>query len=200
MKRGGRRWARSRPALLLWGKWTAWNRRAHAQVLYTTSSEGDRAAEKTGNFSINKRSWGTGRNLRGFHNLTLFKSTDNSKGSWGGGRVRAGPPPALPTQLRGTLQTWGSCGEGGESLPRSDQSHAGDRDEGNTDVSEEEVIVLGSGWGTRLRPQGPLHSPSVRASLGGPQILCRLGDRRSPSVIVSLVNTLIHEVSGEGYG
>lgn len=96
---------------------------------------------KTGNFSINKRSWGTGRAPRGFHNLTLFKSTNNSRGRVG---ARAGvghPHPAH--RMRGTLQSlWV-----GSFSPRSDQSHAGDREEANTDVSEEGVIVLGSGWG-----------------------------------------------------
>lgn len=96
---------------------------------------------KTGNFSINKRSWGTGRAPRGFHNLTLFKSTNNSKGRVGARGGVGRPSPAH--RRRGTLQSlWA-----GSLSPRSDQSHAGDRDEVNTDVSEEGVIVLGSGWG-----------------------------------------------------
>lgn len=67
---------------------------------------------KTGNFSINKRSWGTGRAPRGFHNLTLFKSTNNSKGRVGarGGVGHPGPDP----RMRGTPQ---SLWVGGVSPP-----------------------------------------------------------------------------------
>lgn len=36
--------------------------------------------------------------------------------------------------------------------------------------------------------------------LSAPPNLCRMGDRSSPSVMVSLVNTLIHEVSREDFG
>lgn len=42
--------------------------------------------------------------------------------------------------------------------------------------------------------------PHMWASLGDPQYLCRVGDCSSPFIMVSLVNTLIREVSREGYG
>lgn len=53
--------------------------------------------------------------------------------------------------------------------------------------------------GDRLRPHRPLHPPRVWASLGTlcPPNLCIMGDRSSPSVMVSLVNPLIREVSRE---
>lgn len=63
---------------------------------------------KTGSFSINKRCWGTGRAPKGFHNLTLFKSTNNSKG--GQGQGRGGPPLPCP-RMRGIWQSsceWGA--------------------------------------------------------------------------------------------
>lgn len=91
-----------------------WDSKAHTRPLRHLQRE--QSAVKTGNFSINKRSWGTGRVLRGFHNLTLFKSTDNSKGRGvgGPGEGRATPCPALSTE--GTLQSWGSRGWGGSPL------------------------------------------------------------------------------------
>lgn len=42
--------------------------------------------------------------------------------------------------------------------------------------------------------------PQMWANLGDPRYLCRAGAWSSPFVMVSLVNTLIREVSGEGYG
>lgn len=52
---------------------------------------------------------------------------------------------------------------------------------------------------TESRPHRPLH-PHGWANLGDPQYLCRVGAWRSPSVTISRVNTVILEVSREGYG
>lgn len=114
---------------------------------------------KTGDFSINKRSRGTGRAPRGFHNLTLFKSTRNSRGR-AGARGEVGHP--LPRAQVGGAHCRAGALVGGSFSPRSDQSHAGDR-EANTDVSEEGVIVLGSGWG-----QGGGHTGHYIPPVSGP--------------------------------
>lgn len=81
--------------------------------------------------------------------------------------------------------------------PWSDQSHAGDRDEANT-VSEEGSLYLAVG-GDKAEATQATTSPQGLGQSGDPlpPNLCMMGDRSSPSVMVSLVNPLIREVSRE---
>lgn len=77
----------------------------------------------------------------------------------------------------------------------------GTGNEANTDVSEEGSWYLAVG-GDKAEATQATTTPEC-GPVGGtlcPPSLCRVGDWSSPSVMVSLVNTLIHEVSGEGYG
>jgi hypothetical protein len=69
----------------------------------------------------------------------------------------------------------------------------------NTGISEEGVILLGSGWGQQRGHTGR-YIPHYLGQSWGPPHLCRAGAWSSPSGMVSLVNMLIHEVSGEGHG
>lgn len=66
---------------------------AHTRFPHT-SAEGNKDTVKTGNFSINKRSWGTGRSPRGFHNLTFQKHKQWQ--GWVGARGGASQPPPCP--------------------------------------------------------------------------------------------------------
>ena len=74
---------------------------------------------KQGNFSINKRSRGTGRAPRGFHNLTLFQSTRNTRGR-AGARGGVGHPLTL-ARVRGARCRPGALVGGG--LPPGVTSH-----------------------------------------------------------------------------
>ena len=103
---------------------------------------------------------GTAGKLRpaGIWNLILAEDTSGSFGTihpgWSvlgrsetrGAGARGGVGHPLPCAQDGGAHCRAGALVGGSFSPRSDQSHAGDR-EANTDVSEEGVIVLGSGWG-----------------------------------------------------
>lgn len=67
----------------------------------------------------------------------------------------------------------------------------------NTDGSEDRSLYLAVGGG---QSQGHTGHYIPMAGQGAPQYLCRVGAWRSPSVMISLVNTVILEVSREGYG
>lgn len=100
--------------------------------------------------------------------------------------------------MRGTRQSWGSCEWGVSHLPGV-TSHMLGTGMKLTLMFQRKGHCTWQWVGTRLRPHRPLHPPRVWASLGTlcPPNLCMMGDRSSPSVMVSLVNPLIREVSRE---
>lgn len=69
--------------------------------------------------------------------------------------------------MRGTRQSWGSCEWGSFPPPWSDQSHAGDRDEANTDVSEEGSLYLAVG-GDKAEATQATTSPQGLGQSGDP--------------------------------